>query len=107
MSIVEVIVPCYNYGRFLRTCVESVLGQGEVEVRVLIVDDASQDDSETIGRALAAEDRRVQYRRHAVNQGHIATYNEGIDWLSGDYILLLSADDMLTPGAFARATKVL
>ena len=44
MSRVDVIVPCYNYGRFLRECVESVLSQ-PVDVRVLIIDDASTDDT--------------------------------------------------------------
>src|SRR3954447_20909731 len=107
MSRVDVYVPCYNYGRFLRQCVESVLTQAGVDVRVLILDDCSRDDSEAVGRQLAAEDPRVEYRRHAVNQGHIRTYNEGIDWLSGDYCLLLSADDMLVPGALARAATVL
>jgi hypothetical protein len=78
-----------------------------VDVRVLILDDCSTDDSEEVGRALAAADPRVEYRRHAVNRGHTATYNEGIDWLSGDYCLLLSADDMLTPGALSRAAAVM
>lgn len=107
MSRVDVIVPCYNYGRFLRECVRSALTQEGVAVRVLIIDDASQDDSEQVGRELAAQDSRVEYRRHAVNRGHIATYNEGIDWASGDYTLLLSADDVLTPGALSRAAGLL
>jgi glycosyltransferase involved in cell wall biosynthesis len=107
MSRVDVIVPCYNYGRFLRECVGSVLAQEGVEVRVLIIDDASQDDSEQVGRALAAEDRRVEFRRHAVNRGHIATYNEGLAWAGGDYLLLLSADDLLTPGALGRVAVVM
>lgn len=107
MSRVDVIVPCYNYGRFLRQCVESVLTQEGVDVRVLIIDDASSDDSEVVGRAIAAEDSRVEYRRHVVNQGHHATYNEGIDWLSGAYCMLLSADDMLMPGALSRAAAVM
>jgi glycosyltransferase involved in cell wall biosynthesis len=95
MSRVDVIVPCYNYGRFLRACVESVLRQDGVDVRVLIIDDCSTDDSEAVGRQLAA------------NKGHHPTYNEGIDWLSGEYCLLLSADDMLAPGALARAAAVM
>ena len=41
----------------------------------------------------------MEFRRHPVNRGHIATYNEGLEWASGDYLLVLSADDMLTPGA--------
>jgi hypothetical protein len=44
---------------------------------------------------------------HEKNRGHIATYNEGIEWLSADYMLLLSSDDMLAPGAFARAIALM
>jgi glycosyltransferase involved in cell wall biosynthesis len=107
MSRVDVIVPCYKYGHFLRDCVGSVLTQGGVDVRVLIIDDASPDDSAAVGAALAAEDERVEFRRHAVNRGHIATYNEGLEWASGDYLVLLSADDLITPGALQRAVRLM
>jgi glycosyltransferase involved in cell wall biosynthesis len=107
MSQVDVFVPCYNYGRYLRGCVESILEQEGVQVRVVILDDCSSDDSSEVGQALAEADQRVEYRRHSVNLGHIATYNEGIDWAEGDYTLLLSADDQLTPGALARAAGLM
>jgi glycosyltransferase involved in cell wall biosynthesis len=107
VSRVDVFVPCYNYGRFLRRCVESVLTQTGVDVRVLILDDSSTDNSEEIGRQLAADDSRVEYRRHPANRGHIATYNEGIEWASGEYTLLLSADDALTPGSLRRAARLM
>ena len=42
---VSVVIPCYRYGRFLPACVQSVLDQDGVDVRVLIIDDASPDDS--------------------------------------------------------------
>ena len=103
MSRVDVIVPCYRYGHYLRQCVESILSQSHGDLRVLIIDDASPDNTPEVARALAAQDPRVEYRRHEVNQGHIATYNEGLDWADGDYVLLLSADDLLTPGALERA----
>jgi hypothetical protein len=108
LPTVSVVIPCYRYGRFLATSVGSVLAQEGVDVRVLIIDDASPDDSAEIARALAATDDRVEVRVHAENKGHIATYNEGLlEWAEGDYSVLLSADDLLTPGALARATKVL
>lgn len=100
---VDVIVPCYNYGRFLARCVDSALSQHGCDVRVLIIDDASTDDSLAIARALAAAEPCIQLCAHESNRGHIATYNEGIAWLSADYMLLLSSDDMVAPGAFARA----
>jgi glycosyltransferase involved in cell wall biosynthesis len=108
VASVDVVVPCYNYARFLERCVSSLLRQEGVDVRVLVIDDASSDDSETVGRALAAADARVEYRRHAVNAGHIATYNEGLlGWAKADYCLLISADDLVAPGAFARAAKLM
>jgi glycosyltransferase involved in cell wall biosynthesis len=88
--------------------VASVLDQEGVDVRVLVIDDASPDDSADVARRLAAEDPRVEVRAHEVNKGHIATYNEGLlEWADGDYSVLISADDLLTPGALARATAVM
>ncbi|WP_406696208.1 glycosyltransferase [Singulisphaera sp. Ch08] len=107
MASVSVFIPCYKYGHFLRQSVESVLEQTGVDVRVIILDDASPDDTPQVAGELVEQDRRVEYRRHTTNQGHIATYNEGIAWASGDYTLLLSADDLLTPGALARAARVM
>lgn len=107
MSSVDVIVPCYRYGHFLEECVTSVLTQEGPTVRVLVIDDASPDNSGDVAKTLAARDPRVTARTHAMNQGHIATYNEGIEWVSADYYLLLSADDYLLPGALNRAVAVL
>lgn len=103
----SVIIPCYNYGQYLRGCLGSVLSQRGVEVRVLVIDDASQDNSAVVGAAEAQRDGRVELRRHSTNRGHIATYNEGLEWASGDLVVLLSADDLLTPGSLLRAARLL
>ena len=108
MASVDVVIPCYNYAKYLPGCIASVLSQEGVEVRALIIDDCSTDDTPIVGAALASGDSRVIYRRHAQNMRHIATYNEGlIDWATADYSLLLSADDLLAPGALRRATEVM
>lgn len=107
MNTVDVIVPCYNYGRFLPECVASILGQHGLSVRILILDDASTDDSFDIARDLAAHDDRISIIRHETNRGHIATYNEGLDWAEAEYMLLLSADDVLAPGSLQRAVDVM
>lgn len=107
MTSVSVVIPCYRYGHLLPACVASVFDQPGVDVRVLIIDDASPDDSGQVARSLAAADPRVQARVHEVNRGHIATYNEGLDLADGDYVTLLSADDLLTPGSLTRATGLL
>lgn len=107
MDAVDVIVPCYGYGRFLRECVESVLTQSLREVRVLVIDDASPDETAAVADQLRREDSRVAYLRHSENRGHIATYNEGIALARARYLLLLSADDFLLPGALARAVALM
>lgn len=70
---VSVVMPCYRYGHFLPGAVRSVLDQTDVDAEVLIVDDASPDDSGEVAEALAAADPRVRVLRHAENKGHIAT----------------------------------
>jgi len=87
MSSVSVVIPCYKYGHFLEDAVGSVLDDQEgVDVRVLIIDDASPDDSAEVARKIAARDPRVEVIVHTTNKGHIATYNEGLlDWADGDY----------------------
>lgn len=108
MAKIDIVIPCYNYGRFLERCVRSVLDQKIYDLRILIIDDASTDDSLTVARRIAANDARISVVAHEKNKGHIATYNEGLlDWANGDYSLLLSADDVLTPGALDRAVAVL
>ncbi len=104
---VSVVVPCYNYGHYLSACVQSILDQQDVDVDVLVVDDASSDGSADIVRRLAAQDNRIRTICHETNQGHIATYNEGLAQASGDYTVLLSADDLLTPGCLLRATSLM
>jgi hypothetical protein len=58
-------------------------------------------------RKIVSSDSRVDYRRHTSNQGLIATANEGIAWARADYMLLLSADDYLLPGALSRSTDLM
>jgi glycosyltransferase involved in cell wall biosynthesis len=106
--LVKVIVPCYGYAAYLDECVESVLDQDGVDVRVLIVDDRSPDDTPSVAGRLAAGDERVEYRRHEENVGLIRTANEGLEWAEdSDYVVIISADDMLVPGSLRRATSVM
>jgi glycosyltransferase involved in cell wall biosynthesis len=107
MAGIDVIVPCYRYADYLAECVDSVLATEGFAVRVLILDDASPDHTPAVAEALCRKDARVTYRRHERNQGHIATYNEGLQWATAECLLLLSADDFVTPGALARAVALM
>jgi glycosyltransferase involved in cell wall biosynthesis len=109
VSSVSVVIPCYAYGHFLEEAVASVLeDQPGVDVRVLVIDDASPDDSADVATRIADSDPRVEVVVHGQNKGNIATFNEGLlGWADGDYCMLLSADDRATPGALRRACDLL
>src|SRR5215469_14104785 len=107
MACVDVVVPCYQYGHFLRQCVRSVLTQDVQDVRVLIIDNASTDSTLEIARQLAEEDSRVEISAHRSNLGAVASFNEGIDWARADYFLVLCADDLLSSGALAKAVDLM
>lgn len=104
---VSVVVPCYNYGRFLPEAVSSALDQEGLDVDVLIVDDASTDDSADVALRLAQADPRVDVLLHETNRGHIQTYNDGLTKVTGDYVVLLSADDLLGRNALTRAVALM
>ncbi len=103
---VTVIIPNYNYARFLPSAVGSALHQEGVDVDVIVVDDRSTDDSVSIVQSLAALDPRVHLIARSVNGGPVATFNDGLAAASGDYLVRLDADDLLTPGTLARATAL-
>jgi glycosyltransferase involved in cell wall biosynthesis len=104
---VDVVIPNYNYGRFLPECVDSVLSQGVADLRVLIIDNASEDDSVEVARALSARDPRIEVIAHERNIGPHGSFNEGIDRATADYFMILCADDTLQPCSLAAAVQAL
>ncbi|MFG6502973.1 glycosyltransferase family 2 protein [Microbacterium sp. P05] len=103
---VSVIVPCYNYADYVAAAIGSALTQTGVEVDVIVVDDASTDDSAAIVAELARRDPRVRLLRHALNAGPVDTFNDGLALARGDYLVRLDADDLLTPGSLERSTAL-
>ncbi|MBK1646788.1 hypothetical protein CKO25_19525 [Thiocapsa imhoffii] len=98
--LVTVYVPCRNYGRYLTQCVESVLGQLYTEWELILVDEASSDDS----AAIAEDLRRRQPDRITVVQnpepiGLQKLANRVLGMANGKYMMRLDADDWLDEGA--------
>ena len=104
---VSVVLPCYNYGHYLHDAVGSVLSQEHVDADVVIVDDASTDNNAEVAQALADAQDRVHLIGIRRTEGTSRTYNDGLATVSGEYTVLLSADDLLTPGALGRAVQLM
>jgi GT2 family glycosyltransferase len=109
MSSVSVVIPYFSYGHFLEESVNSTLKDRDgVDVRVLSVDDCSTDDRAEVAKRIAASGDRVEVIVHPENRGGAIAYSRGImEWSDGDYCMVLSADDKLTPGALRRSADLM
>lgn len=105
-ATVTVVIPCYNYANYLPAAVNSALDQTGVAVDVVIVDDCSKDDSLAVAEDMASRDDRIKVLAHVVNRGPVATFNDGLAVATGEFLVRLDADDLLTPGALQRAVAV-
>lgn len=97
---VSVVVTCFNYGRYVAACLESVLAQTYQDFEVVVVDDGSTDDSaEIITRFLS--DGRVRLIRQA-NGGQAKAKNVGVAASSAELVAFLDADDLWEPQKLER-----
>lgn len=98
-----VVMATYNRAHLLPRAVNSVLNQSYHNFELIIVDDASTDNTETVCRSF--KDNRICYYRHEQNKGTLATKNKGIDLATGDYIAFLDDDDELVKEALEIAVN--
>lgn len=99
MPQISIIIPAYNNSRYLPECVHSVTHQEFTDLEVIIVDDASTDDTPAVASRLAAEDSRIKFIRHDKNSGTLASRKTGVLSSKGKFVMLMDQDDELTAGA--------
>ncbi len=99
---VTIVIPAYNYARFLPDSIGSAAAQTFSDTEILVLDNASTDGTEEVVRAFAARDRRVRYVRNETNIGAIPNFNRGITLAAGEYVKILCADDRLEPACLER-----
>jgi glycosyltransferase involved in cell wall biosynthesis len=95
----SVVIPAYNQAEFLDEAIDSVLAQTYPHFEVIVVNDASPDNTEEVVRQYT--DPRIRYIRHAQNKGLPATRNTGMRAAAGDCIALLDSDDYFHPEKLA------
>lgn len=99
--IVSIIIPCYNCGKYIRKCLESLVHQldNPEELEILVIDDCSKDDSVAVIEAMMKQYPSIRLIKHATNQSVSVSRNDGLDAAAGDFIIFLDADDWLFDGA--------
>jgi O-antigen biosynthesis protein len=99
--LLSVIIPAYNYGRFLGQTVRSVLDQGLQSIEVLVLDNASSDDTPQVMRTFSSEPN-VRYMRNRWNIGPGHNVQSGVRIATGQFMSILMADDFFNAGHLSR-----
>ncbi len=103
---ISFVVPVYNTEKYLADCIHSILTQeGNYDFEIIMVDDCSTDNSETIARSFT--DRRIRYIRHATNQGADITINRGFYESQGKYIARIDSDDIYKADFLKKTMPIL
>ena len=100
--LVSVIVPVYNTGRVLKTCLDSLANQTLADIEIIVIDDASTDGSPKIIEACAASDSRFRLMKNTENQNLYETRRRGFAAAQGYYIATCDSDDYMPPSALER-----
>ena len=93
--VVSVIIPTYKRGYCIVACLRSVLAQSFGELEIIVVDDASGDDTQA--QVASVADPRILYLQHETNQGGAVARNTGIARARGEFIAFLDSDDLWLP----------
>ena len=104
MLKVSIIIPVYNAGEYLDTCLESIARQTLDGIEVILVDDHGSDDSISGARKFAAGHPELswKYTKTPANSGPGAARNAGLAVAGGEYICFVDADDWIEPDFCAK-----
>ena len=102
-TLISIIIPCYNHATFLTKAIESVLTQNYKNVEIIVVDDESSDNTKEVAESYGDPVRYV-YKK---NGGLSAARNTGLEYIQGNYVVFLDADDWLYPNALQTNLNLL
>ena len=101
--LVTIAIPTFNRANMLKKAISSALNQSFEKLEVLIVDNASSDETQKTVSNI--NDSRVRYIKNSSNIGLSANWQKCVHHASGDYLLMLSDDDILMPNAISTLLK--
>jgi len=96
-ALVSIITPSYNSAKFIAETIQSVQNQTYQNWEMIIVDDGSSDETESVVLSIIQNDNRIQFHKLSQNSGPAVARNTGIEKASGDYMTFIDADDIWFP----------
>lgn len=105
--LVTVICLCYNQARFVQETIESVLAQTYPTIQLIVVDDASTDESVKVIQQLVHQHPSIEFLALTQNLGNCKAFNQALTHAKGEYLIDLAADDVLLPERIALGVNTL
>lgn len=105
--ILTVIIPIYNQEKLLTRCITSVINQSLREIEIILIDDASTDNSLSVCEQWKKKDRRIRLLKNAINKGQGYSRNRGLAEAKGKFITFIDSDDYILPDFFLRGVSLL
>ncbi len=107
MPLVSVVCLCYNQERFVEEAIQSVLNQSYPNIQLIVVDDASTDNSTNVIKLVINSHPGIQFLALTENLGNCKAFNRGLALTKGSFIIDLAADDVLLPNRIEKGVQVL
>lgn len=105
MPKVTVAIPTYNRAHYLKEAIESVLAQTFEDYELLILDNASTDNTEEVVRSF--NDKRIKYIKNKINIGGLNNFNKALDMAKGEYVIIFHDDDIMKPELLEKEVEIL
>jgi glycosyltransferase involved in cell wall biosynthesis len=105
MPKVTVAIPTYNRAHYLKEAIESVLNQTYTDYELLVVDNASTDNTEEVVKSF--NDKRIKYIKNEKNIGMVNNWNKCIDLAQGKYLIIFHDDDIMKPELLEKEINIL
>lgn len=106
MHKVSIIVPVYKVEKYLRTCVDSIIGQTYKNIQLILVDDGSPDLCGALCDEYAKKDGRI-LALHKTNGGVSSARNYGLQFVTGEYVTFCDSDDLYEPDWIGKLVQAI
>ena len=107
LPALSVIVPNYNHAHYLPRSLTAIVRQSVQPMEILVLDDASTDNSVEVIKSFAKDHPVVRLYRNEKNLGVVNNIDRGIHLAQGDYLAFAAADDEVAPGFFEKSLTLL
>jgi glycosyltransferase involved in cell wall biosynthesis len=107
IPLVSVVCLCYNQEQFVEAAIQSVLDQSHPNIQLIVVDDASTDNSVNVIRSVIGDNQSIQFLALTENLGNCKAFNRGLALTRGSFIIDLAADDALLPDRIEKGVQLL